>query len=269
VITNNQWFEVDRVQKNLYVIRERLDLIEPRYLTRYTNIYLLLGDHTAVLVDTGTGVANLSGLVRSLIDDRELLVINSHNHFDHIGSNYQFDVTHIHRRDFKKLMKPLQLDFLRGCTSRFSDHFARLDWSMKFAPEMVPLTGDEIFNLGGLNLEVIYTPGHTPGSISLLSSSGDLFTGDSLHYGPVYLPGKDWLFYYNSSLQKLGKIIAEANPVIYPGHHEYGVGSELYQDFMLYYEHLEELPVHRNDFLSAQIYTTDAFTFVKPLPGLD
>ncbi|GAG78570.1 unnamed protein product, partial [marine sediment metagenome] len=48
-----KWFEVLRQDENLIVIRERLSDIDPRFLTEYTNIFLLLGTHTAMLIDTG------------------------------------------------------------------------------------------------------------------------------------------------------------------------------------------------------------------------
>ena len=76
----NNWFEINRIDNYVYIIRERLDLIEPRYLTKYINNYLVIGEHTAALIDTGTGVHKISSVVSDLIGDRKLIIFNTHNH---------------------------------------------------------------------------------------------------------------------------------------------------------------------------------------------
>jgi len=50
---SNQWFEVIKYKEYLYVIREKLGEIDPRFNSYYTNLYLLLGSKTALLIDTG------------------------------------------------------------------------------------------------------------------------------------------------------------------------------------------------------------------------
>ncbi len=49
---DNDWYEVIKQKDYLYLIRERLDEIDPRFLTTYTNIYLILGPEKALLIDT-------------------------------------------------------------------------------------------------------------------------------------------------------------------------------------------------------------------------
>ena len=46
-IDRHQWFEVIKLKDYLYVIRERLDEIDPRFYTTYDNLFLLLGSHSA------------------------------------------------------------------------------------------------------------------------------------------------------------------------------------------------------------------------------
>jgi glyoxylase-like metal-dependent hydrolase (beta-lactamase superfamily II) len=66
------------------------------------------------------------------------------------------------------------------------------------------LQDGERVNLGGRELEVIFTPGHTPDSLVLLDrKNGLLFTGDSFYPGPIYLftPETDFAAYARSVAQ--------------------------------------------------------------------
>ncbi len=77
----------------------------------------------------------------------------------------------------------------------------------------------DILHLAGLDITVIQTPGHTPGSVCLLSGT-TLFSGDTLFCGScgrTDLPGGDWAT-IQKSLKKLASI--EANLWVLPGHGE-------------------------------------------------
>ncbi|MCD8028457.1 MAG: MBL fold metallo-hydrolase [Erysipelotrichaceae bacterium] len=60
---------------------------------------VIIGDKKALVFDTGTGVENLYDEIKN-ITDLDLIVINSHGHFDHIGGNYLFDSIYIHPLDY-------------------------------------------------------------------------------------------------------------------------------------------------------------------------
>jgi glyoxylase-like metal-dependent hydrolase (beta-lactamase superfamily II) len=261
----SNWFELNQVTPYLYVIRERLDFIEPRFLTKYTNMYLVLGEHSALLFDTGSGLGSLRDLISPIIGDRELNVLNSHNHFDHIGGNDQFEETQIHRLDFKKLMSPMSVKFLEDANPPHLDYFKNNNFQITFSQSTVPLTGDELFDLGDIEAQVLFTPGHTPGSICLQLSSGEIFTGDTLHYGAIFLPDNDQIHDYEQSMEELGDIIKE-NPktLIYPGHESYKVEQKLYSDFISEYSKLDWTRSLNNQFLQAEILERENFTFVRP-----
>ena len=65
----------------------------------YTNIYLILGPEKALLIDTGSGLYPIKPVVDNLIEHRELIVINTHTHFDHRGSNDEFETTYNHENE--------------------------------------------------------------------------------------------------------------------------------------------------------------------------
>ena len=78
--------------------------------------------------------------------------------------------------------------------------------------------GDTL-SLAGLDISVLHTPGHTPGSVCLLCETA-LFSGDTLFAGScgrTDLPGGDWATIVKS-LRRLAAI--EANLWVYPGHGE-------------------------------------------------
>ena len=86
-------------------------------------------------------------------------------------------------------------------------------------PEMLPVKDGQIFDLGGRKLEVIETPGHTPGEIVLLDAAHKmLFTGDNSNTLVwLFLPNSLPLEVYLQTLKKLDSRATEFT-TIYPGH---------------------------------------------------
>ncbi len=77
----------------------------------------------------------------------------------------------------------------------------------------------DLLNLAGLTIRVLHTPGHTPGSVCLLTEDA-LFSGDTLFYGScgrTDLPGGSWEAIFKS-LRRLASL--ETDCRVYPGHGE-------------------------------------------------
>ncbi|HTC73678.1 MAG TPA: MBL fold metallo-hydrolase, partial [Solirubrobacteraceae bacterium] len=80
------------------------------------------------------------------------------------------------------------------------------------------LAGGEHLSLAGLELDVIFTPGHSPGHVTY-TTPGALLSGDVLFQGSVGrvdLPGGDW-----ATLERSIEGLLRAHPpetVVYPGH---------------------------------------------------
>ncbi len=70
-------FEISKLEEYLYVIKENISLVHPVY-TNPLNMYLRLGEHSALLLDTGCGLSPIKPVVEDLIADRELIVLNKH-----------------------------------------------------------------------------------------------------------------------------------------------------------------------------------------------
>ena len=131
--------------------------------------YLICGSERALLVDTANGYEDLAEIVRS-ITDLPVIVVNTHGHGDHIFGNVYFDEAWLHPADI-----PLHDRFFG---------YAKEDMEKEGLKPAVltPLEIGQIFDLGGVQLEVVDLKGHTAGSIGLLDKAGRIiYTGDGLN----------------------------------------------------------------------------------------
>lgn len=154
---------------------------EPRYAQQNYS-YLIVGGERAVLFDAGPGLRDIRSVARSLTD-RPITFIPSHFHYDHVGNRITFEHVAVIDLPYLRARAPdnrLQL--------RFAEHLGvaeRLDAPALLVDEWLA-PGSEL-SLGGRTLRVLYTPGHTEDSTSLLDlESGDLFSGDFIYPGPLY-----------------------------------------------------------------------------------
>ena len=174
------------------------------------NAYLLADPLTkdACLIDPGADARKIKDFITKNGFNLKF-IINTHGHGDHIGANGNFDVPiYIHRldKDFltdpKKNLSPLFMFNIRSPAA------ARL------------LEDGDVIEVGSLSLKVLHTPGHTPGSISLLLD-GIAFTGDTLFnngVGRTDFEYGDEEALLNSIKSKL--ITLADDTIIYPGHGE-------------------------------------------------
>ena len=204
--------------------------------------YLLCGEERAMLIDTGLGYPSLVGTVRG-ITKLPVFVANTHGHVDHIGGNHFFGEIWLHQNDrevFKKHCDPdYTLGLLAGGAPRALLALMRILLKKRLA---VDPGGDYhyfddsmVFHLGGRDVEVIPTPGHTPGSVCFLDRRERmLFSGDTvcewgilLHFRGESCPPE----VYKASVERLISFESEYD-TLWPGHHGYPVDKKYLQKYL-------------------------------------
>lgn len=204
---SNAWFHIYQIDDGLFAITE------PFQWQEVIN-YLIVGKEKALLFDSGNGMGDIKEIV-DLLTALPVMVLASHSHIDHVGGHWQFDTVLAPDTAYTN-------DRANGRGNNFVREEASEIALCKALPAGVtidthrtrPFTptarvaDGSIIDLGGVSLEVLAIPGHTPDSIALLDrGNGRLFTGDSYYKGPIWLyaPETD-LAAYHSSITRLAAL---------------------------------------------------------------
>lgn len=216
-------------------------IIEEKTIVSQAFIYLLEGKESALLIDTGSGFGDLKALTGSLTG-KNLSVVCTHCHFDHISANYQFEDIYLHREEKEAFATYTSHEYLDDLCKRTIPWIMRflLHGTIKkiFSPQLGGtyhyIDDGYVFDLGGRQIEVIHTPGHSPGSICLLDrGTRRLFTGDTAGNKDCMLdldfscPPETYL----QSLRRLKKLDGIFDMIL-PGHHQSPKTSNHLDEFL-------------------------------------
>ena len=163
-----------------------------------TNTYLLANDTEAVVIDPGY---EADTILDALAGKTLKAILLTHGHFDHVGA-------------VKELVAET------GCEVWIHAAEATMPPMVTAGPLYFTHTydeGDTVSPIEGLELTVLHTPGHTPGSVCLLMGN-EMFSGDTLFacsFGRTDLPGGDPRKMMES-LRRLASL--QGNFFIHPGH---------------------------------------------------
>ena len=159
--------------------------------------------------------------IREALGERNVAaVLLTHGHFDHTGALSAFadKPIYIHSLD-----APMLSDPHLSVAEMVHDRGVR-------PPATHTVQGGDVLTLAGLDIRVLHTPGHTPGSVTY-RIRGSLFTGDTLFqgsYGRTDFPGGSW----QQEMASIRKLMALAgDQPVYPGH---GPQTSLEMERILY-----------------------------------
>ena len=130
-------------------------------------IYIIEGENKAILLDAGTKIDHLDKIVAG-ITSKPIILIATHVHPDHTGSAiHDFPEIWINAADTVNV--PMFMAGYKGKINYLED--------------------GQVFDLGGRRIEVIFTPGHTPGSATFFEMDGRKwgYSGDAFGSGNLLL----------------------------------------------------------------------------------
>ena len=168
---------------------------------------------TAVMIDPGEEAERLLGALQALGIDTLAAILLTHTHFDHIGA-----VAAVARATGAPVYCP---EHEREILANVNDYvsFPGVGPFEGYEADAT-VGGGETLELAGLTIDVVFTPGHSPGHVTYaIRDEHALFSGDVLFQGSVGrtdLPGGDW----PTLLASIESLIDDYPPetTVYPGH---------------------------------------------------
>ena len=161
------------------------------------SVYLLEGNDKALLIDAGTEMPHLSEAVAKLTDKPVMLAL-THGHGDHVGGVVSFPEAWIHPAD----------------TSMIGEG------ARHFGIKVNLLSDGEVIDLGGRQIEVLHTPGHTSGSVTFMDKEHHYgFSGDAFGSTNLLLFGSTFREFIGTTTRTAEYMQKNGIEKLYPGHY--------------------------------------------------
>ncbi|WP_310621571.1 MBL fold metallo-hydrolase [Flexibacterium corallicola] len=171
-----------------------ITLIDELYIQPFyrCNIWHVRGCDRDMLVDSGMGVVSLREHV-PLVNEKDVIAVASHTHFDHIGNHREFEERWVHEAEAHILAHPTRGNTLAEpfVSDDIFDSlpprpYRSTEYAVKPAAATRLLKDADVIDLGDRQFFVIHTPGHSPGGIALYEeASRTLISGDVIYDGPL------------------------------------------------------------------------------------
>lgn len=229
-----------KISKNCYVIYG-LSTIPPWMV----NSGFIVGGNITLVVDCGSNYLSaktIYGYAKNIKPDNQIIAINTEPHFDHIGGNCFFQEMgvdiygHDNLNRTNEELEEIKSDYKRAITNKLRRDASEENlffYNTKVVNPNKTIVSDFILELGGLDVQIVLTPGHTSMNLCVyVPTEKILYSGDTIVTG--YIPNmedgckedwKDWLL----SLEKIKKFLPE---IVVPGHGEILRGNQIEEELI-------------------------------------
>ncbi len=171
-------------------VKNKIKFVEAPDRARFPYAHsLFIDDEVKVLIDTSCGKTDIDYFLEHNID----IIINSHFHEDHIMNNHKFSKSEIwaHELDAPAIRSEEVFADYYGFSKFNEERLGKLfyEWTgAKSSPVHREISHGQILDFGETKLQVLHTPGHTPGHCCFLMEDGILFSSDIelSSFGPWY-----------------------------------------------------------------------------------
>lgn len=226
-----------------YFTSEKLN----QYVTRIMcpgNVYAYLveGEKSAALIDTGYGVGSLKQYVEG-ITQLPYVVVLTHGHLDHAGGAGEFEQVYLNEKDFTLAEEHTTLEKRVPYLCNGDEANAGIDVN-DFVPPLdmtnyEPLQDGQSFDLGGVTVTMLALPGHTKGCMCMLvNEARSVLLGDACNsFGFLQLPESSSVETYRDSLITFRKYMDTFDRVWYSHPHNFG-GKEIVEETIALCEEL-------------------------------
>jgi glyoxylase-like metal-dependent hydrolase (beta-lactamase superfamily II) len=222
---------------------EGVTLVHEPFMPSYfrCNMWHVRGRDRDLLIDTGSGALSLTAHM-TWLTERPTICLLSHTHWDHIGSAHEFAERLVHLAEADILANPtnaatVAADYAKDDPAIEAELFTRRPpgwpgsaYRLQSAPATRLVEEGDTIELGGRELSVLHTPGHSPGHVSLFEErTGILFAADAVYDGPLV----DSLYHshvatYRATMRRL----RELRPSIVHGGHFPSFGPTRYRELI-------------------------------------
>ena len=167
------------------------------HLVYNESVYLVEGNDKALLIDAGAWMPHLDKAVAKLTDKPVMLAL-THGHGDHVGGVVSFPEAYIHPLDTAMI----------GQGAR------------QYGIKVNLLADGEVIDLGGRQIEVLHTPGHTSGSVTFFDKERHYgFSGDAFGSTNLLLFGGTFRDLINTTGRTAEYMQRNGIETLYPGHY--------------------------------------------------
>ena len=227
-------YKVEKIDTGTFVIQQHL-LVTDYYC------YLLVGNQKALLIDTAMRDGAFSDVIKN-ITGKPIEVLNTHGHVDHIGNNRDFGTVYLNPKDEDVFRLHTDANYLKTELSDALPSIFRAIIRKELAAALqtnpqekhTPVNDGDTIDLGGRVVEMIETPGHTPGSICVLErGTNRIYSGDTVCDKGVllHIPGCNTPEHYLVSLEKLKRHTSKLTE-LWAGHHTHPIDISFIDEYI-------------------------------------